>query len=90
MKTEIIISGQINGNFKLASSLSGYGLVERKNGMFNSIIMIYSAKKYAVKSLSGAYQSLIRDEPDQKGKLSGIRYNRGHVLYYDASKAIIN
>lgn len=89
MKTQIIISGQISGNYTICRALSGTGLLERRNGMFNSIILTYETKQAAVTSLSAGYQSLCREMPDEKGKMSGIRYLRGCSLAYDASRAVI-
>lgn len=89
MTTQIHITGQIGGNHTLGNAMGSDGLLERKKGMFYSIIMTYRSKKDAKKSLSVAYQRLIQDEPDQKGRIGGINYVRGSSLGYDASRAVI-
>lgn len=88
MKTEIHIKGQINGNFKLRAAIATVECEERK-GMFNSIILEFPNKYAAVNALSSGYQYLCREMPEEKGRLSGIRYTRGHSLSYDASCATI-
>lgn len=88
MKTQIIISGQINGNHKLRSAIITAECKE-KSGMFNSFILTFPTKKSAIKALSNAYQSMCAEMPDEKNKISGINYMRGHSLSYDASKAVI-
>lgn len=86
MKTSIHISGQINGNFKLRSAIITANCEEKK-GMFNAIELVFPTKKAAVKALSEAYQSFVRDG-ERKG-LGGITYSRGYSLGYDASTAKI-
>jgi hypothetical protein len=86
MKTSIYISGQINGNFKLRNAIITADCEEKK-GMFNSIELVYPTKKEAVKALSDAYQSFVRDG-ERKG-IGGITYSRGYSLGYDASTAKI-
>lgn len=88
MKTEIHITGQIMGNSRLRSAIISAGCQERK-GMFNSIILEFQNKYAAVNALSSGYQYLCREMPEEKGKISGIRYTRGHSLAYDASSAVI-
>lgn len=88
MKTSITISGQINGNFKLRNAIVTADCQEKK-GMFNSIILEFESKKAAIKALSGGYQYMCREMPEEKGGMSGIRYSRGYALSYDASRAVI-
>lgn len=88
MKTKILISGQIFGNGKLYNALGAEGLIEKRT-VFDNTVVLYQTKKAARKALSVAYQSLILGEPDQKGKIGGIRYTRGSSLSYDASTATI-
>lgn len=88
MKTTIHITGQIYGNAKLRSKIITADCEERR-GMFYSYILTFSTKKAATKALSDAYQSFCSEMPEEKGRLSGFRYARGHVLYWDASKAEI-
>lgn len=88
MRTSIYISGQINGNFKLRNAIIT-AECEEKKGMFNAIELVFATKKTAKKALSAAYKSLIKDEPEMKGRFGGIRYAPGNTLYYDASQAKI-
>jgi len=87
MKTEIIISGQIMGNSKLRNAIITADCEERKD--FNNIILTFKTKESAVNALSESYQYMCREMPEEKGKMTGIRYTRGYSLSYDASKAII-
>lgn len=87
MKTEIRITGQNNGNFKLRNAIVTHECEEKK--FFNDIILVFPTKGKAVKALSKGYRSLCADMPDEKGKMSGIGYLRGHALSYDASRAAI-
>lgn len=89
MRTKIYITGQISGNHKLYNKLGSNGLLSKSKGLFNSIIIEYESKKDAQKALSVAYQGLIMDEPQEKNKIGGINYLRGHSLSYDASVATI-
>jgi hypothetical protein len=88
MKTSIIISGQINGNFKLRSAIITADCEEKK-GMFNSIILVFKSKQAATKALSQGYQAFCKEMPEEKGNMSGFRYSRGSALYWDASKAVL-
>ena len=83
MKTSIIISGQIGGNFTLKAAVGGAGLIEVKNRMFNSFELVYETKKAAKKALREGYKH-IRYTEDNPGRLT---YNKFGQLYYDASKA---
>lgn len=88
MKTEIIISGQIMGNSKLRNAIISTQCHERKQ--FNDIILEFPTKASAIDALSKGYQYLCREMPEEKGRMTGIRYLRGHALSYDASRAVIS
>jgi hypothetical protein len=89
MKTSIYISGQINGNFTLANKISAVGnnIVELKNGMFNSKIIVFETKKAAEKAMWEAYKSLRQDKEDARASI--LRYSKGYISY-DASTAKIS
>ena len=88
MYTAISITGQISGNFTLLSAI-GHGY-KKKDTQFNGFEVKFRTKKEAITAIREAYNSLVQDEPERKGKLSGIRVNKNRTeLYYDASKAII-
>lgn len=88
MKATIVISGQINGNFTLANKLHNYD--EQKRTPFNGFEFIYKTKKEAIADIRAAYNSLVANEPEQRGRIGGISANKARTeLYYDASKAII-
>jgi hypothetical protein len=88
MKTSILISGQISGNFTLANKISvvGNDIMELKNGMFNSKIIVFETKRAAEKALWEAYKSLRQDKEDAQA--SRLRYSKGYISY-DASTAKI-
>lgn len=88
MKTSIIISGQISGNFTLKNALDSRELLEEKSLMFNNFELVYATKKAAKKALWEAFKYLrsTLDEP-RVGSMSGLRYSKFGSLYYDASKA---
>ena len=88
MKTEIHITGQIMGNSRLRNAIISHDCDERR-GMFNSYILTFKTKESAVNALSKGYQYMCNTMPEEKGKISGIRYTRGLSLAYDASKAVI-
>lgn len=88
MKTEIHITGQISGNLRLRSAIIT-AECEEKRGMFNSYILTFRTKESAINALSQGYQHLCNTMPEEKGKISGIRYCRGCSLAYDASRAVI-
>ena len=88
MKTEIVITGQISGNSKLRNSIVTADCEEKRYGSGNYSIQ-FPTKKAAIKALSEGYQYLCREMPEEKGKMSGIRYSRGYSLAYDASRAVI-
>lgn len=90
MKSTITITGQISGNFRLRSALVGNSTTEEKT-MFNGFRLHFGTKKEAVKAMRDAYNSLCRDEPEMKGRLSGISVDKGRTyLRYDASSAKID
>lgn len=88
MKTEIVISGQISGNHKLRNAIITADCEEKKR--FNDIILTFKTKESAINALSEGYQYMCREMPEEKGKMSGIRYTRGCSLSYDASRAVIS
>jgi hypothetical protein len=91
MKTEILITGQIGGNFKLANRITAVGarIESVSNRMFNAKSIVFETKRAAKQALWKAFTSLCADEPDQRNKIGGIKYSSGSALYYDASKAVI-
>lgn len=88
MKTEIIITGQISGNFKLRNAIVTADCEEKKR--FNDIILTFKTKESAINALSQGYQYMCSEMPKERGKISGIRYTRGCSLSYDASRAVIS
>lgn len=87
MKTEIQITGQIMGNSTLRNAIITHDCEERPfNGGY---ALTFMTKESAINALSRAYQSMCHTMPEEKGKISGIRYTRGHSLAYDASRAVI-
>lgn len=86
--TEIVITGQISGNFKLRNAIITADCTER-TGLPNAIILTFLTKKAAVNALSQGYRHLVNMEPEQKGRMGGIKYLRAHALAYDASRAVI-
>lgn len=91
MQATIIISGQYQGNTAILRKLSTYGQVKVSESRFNGFYVHYETKANAVKAMREAYNGLCQDEPEKKGKLSGIRASKDRtVLYYDASQATID
>jgi len=92
MRTEIRITGQINGNHMLANRISAVGnrIEDIRNGMFYSKIIVFETKRAAKKAMWKAFTSLCAEELGQRNKFGGIRYSSGSALYYDASQAIIS
>lgn len=88
MKTVIHITGQISGNSRLRNAIITADCEERRD-MFNSYVLTFKNKQSAVNALSKGYQYICSEMPEEKGKMSGIRYSRGHSLAYDASRAVI-
>lgn len=91
MKTIIRITGQISGNFTLNNAIARNSFAsDHGKGMFNSFWFKFDTKKEAKKAIRKAYKDLISDEPEMKGRLSGIRKSRDNEqINYDASQAII-
>lgn len=77
MKTTILISGGISGNYHLRGAIS---FTDERSGMFNSIRLLFATKKEAEKSLWEAYKKMRSD-----GETS-LSYSKG-FLSYDASSA---
>lgn len=88
MITEIVITGQISGNFKLRNAIINAECVERSTPY--GIVLTFATKKAAVKALSNAYKYMALEMPEQKNSIGGIKYLRGHTLAYDASRAQIS
>lgn len=90
METTISITGQINGNFKLLHAI-GEGEGKTTHPFNNGFDIKFKSKKDAVKAIRDAYKSLIKDEPECKDRIGGIRTNKDRTtLAYDASRAKIN
>ena len=90
MKSTITITGQISGNFTLRNALVGNSTTEEKT-MFNGFRLHFDTKKAAINAIREAYNSLCKDEPEMKGRLSGISADKGRTyLRYDASNAKID
>lgn len=85
MKAQILIKGQIGGNFKILSKLSNYEI--KRNGMFNSFSLIYNSVGDAKKDLRNAIKSIKRDD-DYPSIFDRINKNATH-LTYDSSEAIL-
>ena len=85
MKTEIRISGQIGGNFKLRSALSCYPTAECVNGMFNSFIITYPTKRDALQAIREGYKWLKQTDDELPHHFSKGK----EFINYDASKAHI-
>lgn len=89
MTTTIRIEGQISGNITLHNAIITYEGQSRRI-MFNGYEITFPSKKIAVAAIRAAYNSLVRDEPEMKGGIGGIRTNKGRTfLGYDASTAKI-
>jgi hypothetical protein len=79
MKAHISISGQINGNFKLARYIS---CRDRQNSRFNGFLLFYPSLSEARRGLNSAIKLMKRDDHD-------ISYTRDLSISYDASRAVI-
>lgn len=89
MKTQINITGGINGNSHIMTKLSNYTDYKRTN--YGGYTVYYDTKKQAVDDIRQAYNDLCFDEPGIKNRIGGIKVNKARTrLYYDASQAIIN
>jgi hypothetical protein len=83
MKTVVYITGQINGNHKLANAISTYES-KVEEGMFYSKVITFPTKKSARKALWNAFKEIRKE-----GYCSTLRYNRHGYLMYDSSIAKI-
>lgn len=86
MKTEIFISGQINGNSTLRNAIIT-SECEMKREMFNAVTLIFPSKKAAYSALWSAYKYLRQDKEDARASL--LSYSPKSSLQYDASIAKI-
>jgi hypothetical protein len=83
MQTDILISGQISGNFRLLRALNNGNY---SKGNFNSFTIHFKTKGEAIKAIKAGYKSLKNEEPEY----SGIsKSNCNTFLRYDASNAEI-
>lgn len=91
MRTQIKISGQIGGNHRLLMRITAVGnrIESVEQGMFYSKTITFETKRAAKQALWKAYTSLCAEEPNNRGRIGGIRYSAGSALCYDASKAEI-
>jgi hypothetical protein len=80
MRTEIHITGQMQGNRILFNAMRSYQEVIGRNDLKK--VLIYDTKAEAKRDLWRAYKSL-RNEHD------GVRYSKFGAIYYDLSKAVI-
>lgn len=85
MKAQILITGQIGGNFKILSKMSNYE--SKKDGMFNCIWLNYSNVADAKKDMRNAIKSIKRDD-DYPSSRDRINKDATH-LSYDSSEAIL-
>lgn len=83
MKTQIKITGQIGGNYKLLSQLNNG---EYSKGMFNSFTIEYPTIREAKKAIREANRAF-KYEDNKPHRLSMSK--DASTLYYDASKAEI-
>jgi len=87
MKAQILISGQISGNFKLRSACSTINS-EEHSLPFNGFRIVFNTMSEARKAIKDGYKWLKSEEPDFY-KDGGISlYN--DCLSYDASRAKLN
>ena len=85
MRAQILIKGQIGGNFRILSKMSNYEI--KRNGMFNSFSLIYNSVADAKKDIRKAIKSLKSDD-DYPSNRDRINKDATH-LSYDASEAIL-
>lgn len=85
MKAQILISGQISGNFKLRSACSTIDSEIHKEPFNNGFKIVFSTMREARKAMKAGYKWLKSEEPDfyKEGGIS--LYN--NCLSYDASRA---
>ena len=90
MKAFVEITGQVNGNALLKNRIQvGDGSIETKPTM-NGYRIYFKTIKQAKAALRNAYNTLVRDEPQMKGKIGGITiYRDNESLMYDASSAVM-
>jgi len=79
MKTDILIKGQLNGNFKLRNAIKCNDVAGLP---FNNYLLHYQSKKEAVKALREAYKYMKSNDYD-------VELIHGDTLHYDASYASI-
>ena len=80
MKTTIVITGGISGNFKIKNAITCFDI---ENGSFNSFFCHFETMKEAKKSLKDAFKYMKKNDLDVE--LSKDK----KTLYYDASGATI-
>ncbi len=85
MNARIRITGQANGNFKIFRKLNQY---KSKKEAHQDIILDYANRTIAREDLTNAFNQLCSQEPELKNKVGGI-FKANDILYYDASKAVI-
>ena len=89
MKAEIIITGQVSGNFHLLGKMHNYSELQKSYANFT---LKYNTKKQAQADLESAWKAIKRDESEYCKKDGSyiVRHNkRATALIYDASKAAI-
>jgi hypothetical protein len=84
MKTKIIITGQINGNFILKSAIKTWDC-EDSRLPFNGFKLVFNTKKEAKKAMWEVFKYLKQNEPDFVS-MDDYSAKRG-VILYDASRA---
>ena len=84
MKTQIKITGQINGNFTLLRSLHRYE--KKENLPFNNFLLYYETRKDAREDIREACRNLKDAEP---GYQENEKEKNNGWLHYDASYAEI-
>lgn len=85
MRAQILITGQIGGNFKILSKMTNYE--SKKDGMFFSFWLNYNSVADAKKDMRNAIRSIKRDD-DYPSSRDRINKDATH-LSYDASEAIL-
>jgi hypothetical protein len=84
MKAQILITGQISGNYKLLHACNTIDSETNKT-MFNGFKIVFNTMREARKAIKNAYKELKKDEPDFY-KAGGIGFYNDS-LSYDASTA---
>ena len=85
MKAQILIKGQIGGNFRILSKMSNYE--SKKDGVFFSFWLNYNSVADAKKDIRKAIKSLKSDD-DYPSSRDRINKDATH-LTYDSSEAIL-